>query len=184
MPEYREVSQTIDVPRGAGITGFLKTIESILRKQRVQEVNINARGQVSYRRFARADEEDHQVEMDFETLMPWAVIRNTRKLEELTSAAGASAAVAVSQMFAAVTRDHLHPIAFAGGPGSFFWEWHGRTTGVVLGGKEEAYGLPFYPDEEIPNDVLVLCAGYGKEATLIDTKRAYKIAIPTSRSRT
>jgi hypothetical protein len=176
MPEYREVSQTIEVPRGAGIAGFLKTIEKILRQSRVQEVSINARGHVSYRRFARSDEDDHQIQMEFDSLMPWAVIRNG-EIEELNPL-DANAAVVVSQMFSASTRDHLHPVAWASRRETPFWEWHGKTTGVVLGGKEEAYGIPFYTDDGIPDDSLVLCSAYGRDATLVDTKKAYKITIP------
>lgn len=176
MPEYREVEKIIEIPRGTGRDGFLKTIESILRQPRVQEININTKGQVSYRRFASPEEPEIEVRIDFESLMPWSIIRNT-ELEELTPLDNANAAVVISQMFAAASRDHLRPVAFAGHPQSLFWEWHGVTTTVMLT-KEEAYGLPFMADERIPKQALILCVAYGRDARLVDTRKAYKITIP------
>jgi hypothetical protein len=178
MPEYREVIKTVEVHKGTGMHGFLKTIDSILRQPRVQEVTINTKGQVVYRRFVREDEPDEELNIDLSTLMPWSIIRNTT-VEELTPLPRASAAVVVSQLFAAVSRDHLHPVAFAGHPMGFFWEWHGKTTSVALS-REEAYGLPYMPDDAIPKDALVLCAAYGRDARLVDTRKAYKVAIPRS----
>lgn len=180
MIEYREITKTIEVPKGTGLTGFMLAISNILRQPRIQEVTITARGKVSYRRFARQNEPDEEIKLDFESVMPWAILRNTN-IEELPSVPrSANAAVVLGQMFAAAARDHLHPVAMVGGSASVFWEWYGQTTGIVLG-KDEAYGLPFLNDENIPNDVLILCAAYGRGASLVDTQQSYKIAIPAWR---
>ena len=51
MPEYREVTGTIRVPENTGLEGFMHAIQSILKRPRVQELRVDARGQVKYRRY-------------------------------------------------------------------------------------------------------------------------------------
>ena len=173
MPDYKEIKREIDVPLNTGIDGFLKSIEAVLKLSKVQEVTIRSNGKLEYRRLLRSDEEEDELRIDLSTLMPFAVIRNN-PLEEITPIPKANAAVVMSQLFAAASRDGLNPIALVGGPSSHFWEWHGRSTTVALR-REEAYGLPFLQDNRIPDEALILCAAYSRAAKLIDTRRSYKV---------
>jgi hypothetical protein len=178
MPEYKEEEKEVEIPKGAGITGYLKAIETILQLPRVQEISIRTQGRVSYRRYVRPDEPETPLSVDLESLMPWMILRNL-PMEELMVRDDGNAAVAVSQMFAALTRDGLNPVAFSGHSQSYFWLWHGVTTKVALSTtRDEAYGLPYYPDDNIPKEVLLICGAYGRGASLVDTRKSYKITIP------
>lgn len=174
MP-YVEEQKTIDVPPATGVPGYLKVIAGILERPRVQEIVLSKTGKITYRRFRGEDEPDAPLEVELESLMPFAVIRNSL-LEELPLI-GNNAAIAVSQLFTKAHMDGMSPLVFASGPGSLFFAWHARTTSVVLA-KTDCYGLPFLPDPELPNEALFLCAGYSRRSTLPDTVRSYKITIP------
>jgi hypothetical protein len=174
MSEYREISETLDVPIGTGVDGFLKVIGEILRLRRVQEVKIDARGKVSYLRYAREGEPDKPLDVDLETLMPYAVLRNN-KLQELPVAD--DAAHAVGQLFHAAGQDGLFPIAFIGGTNSMFFKWYKQTTGIELK-DDNVYGLPFLVDRKIEDYMLFLAAGYARYNHLADLQKAYKIVIP------
>lgn len=177
MPDYTEVHRTIDVPPGSGVDGVLRTIETILKQTRVQEIHIR-RGKVEYKRYIRDDQPEDELKVDLSTLMPMAVVRNTL-IEEITPL-NDNAAVIISQLFAAATKDGYNAIGFACSPNSTFWAWHGRTTGVVLN-QGEAYGIPIFLDGDFPEEVLVLCAAFSREARLVDTQKAYKVTIPAVR---
>lgn len=177
MPNYIEEKKEIDVPPASGIPGFLKVVAGILERPRVQEVLIS-KGKITYRRFRREDESEQPLEVDLETVMPAAVVRNSA-VEELIVMSN-NAAVGVSQLFAKAHMDGMSPIAFVSGPGSLFFAWHTRTTSIVLS-HDECYGLPFLSAPGIPDETLLLCAAYSRRSTLPDTVRSYKITIPLLR---
>lgn len=176
MAEYEEVRDSVDIPKNAGVKGFLETVEGILKLPRVQEIRIDARGKVDFRYFLRAGEERKPLEMDFATLLPYAVIRNNPVVELVD--VDANAAVALGQLFDLAAADHLFPVAFVGGPGTTFWSWYETTTAISLHAREELYGVPFLSDRALEDYVLVLCAAYTRGAALIDTQRSYKLVIP------
>lgn len=180
MPSYIEEKKEIPVPPATGVPGFLKVVAGILERPRVQEI-VLGKDKITYRRFRRDDEAETELEVDLDTLMPLAVIRNSQ-LEELRLITETNAAAAVSQLFTKAHMDGMNPIAFASGPHSLFFSWHTRTTSVVLA-KEECYGLPFLADPGLPDEALFLCTGYGRRAALPDTVRSYKIAIPFLKER-
>lgn len=173
---YSEEKQEIEVPPATGIPGYLKIIAGILERPRVQEIVLSRTGKITYRRFRKDDEAEVPLDIDLETLMPHAVIRNST-LEELRLINENNAAVAMGQLFTKVHLDGVSPIAFAGGPNSLLFAWHVRTTSVMLA-RDEVYGLPFLADPELPNEALFLCAGYSRRSSLPDTVRSYKITIP------
>lgn len=178
--DYRPVEREVVVPKGTGHAGFLRVLEGILKRPRVQEVHIQANGVVKFRQFVPAslpDEDVEELHVDLETLRPYAVLRNCQISEMTDISDNVPAPVVVSRMFAAAAYDALFPVAFVSGTDSSFWEWHGRTSGVVFG-KESAYGQVVLPDPDVPDDAFFLCAAHGKEARLIDTKVAYKITVP------
>jgi hypothetical protein len=183
--DYRPIEREVVVPKGTGHAGFLRVLEGILKRPRVQEVHILANGVVKFRQFVPStlpDTEIEEFQVDLETLRPYAVLRSCEIREMTTFSEDMPAPVVVSKLFAAAAQDALFPVAFISGSDSTFWEWHGRTSGVVFG-KESAYGQAVLPDPDVPNDAFFLCAAYGKEARLIDTKVAYKITVPTRRTK-
>jgi hypothetical protein len=96
-------------------------------------------------------------------------------VQEISVPRAVNAAVVIGLMFESAAREHLHPVAFASGTDTSFWWWYERSTGAALTYKERLFGIPFYTDRMIPDSALILCAGYGKGATLVDTQTAYKI---------
>jgi hypothetical protein len=177
MPSYIEETKEIEVPPASGIPGYLKIIESVLERPRIQEV-VLAKGRITYRRFRREDEPSEVSDIEFDDIMPAAVIRNSQ-LEELKLLSD-NAAVAVSQLFTKAHMDGVNPIALVGGGKSLFFPWHTKTTSVVLA-QQECYGLPFLSTPAIPDEALILCAAYERRAHLPATVRSYKITIPLIR---
>lgn len=178
MPEYKEITREETIPAGTGVAGYVRVVERILEMPRVQEIVIRTQGRVEYRRFIREDEPESPLSVDLSSLMPWMILRNL-PMEELRIRDDSSAAVVISQMFSALARDGLNPVGFAGSSQSHFWLWHGVSTKVALStSRDEAYGLPYYPDDNIPAEVLIICGAYGRGAKLVDTRKSYKITIP------
>lgn len=177
MEGYREVTKNIDVPPNTGIDGFMRTLRQILRKPRVQQVVINARGRVSYSRYVRDGEPEETSGFDFDDLQPYFVIRNS-DLQELLPPETLSAAAAICMMFDRVAQDRLYPIAFVAGAESSLWDWYQYTTGHIVFSKKQLFGLPVLIDRQVPDSALILCAGFGRDASLIDTQISYKVEIP------
>jgi hypothetical protein len=178
MSEFKEVTDVVEVPKNAGIDGFLLTIRTYLRKPRVQEITIDARGKVSVRRYVRSDDSDRNVGIDFDGLQPAGVVRNAH-VEEVSVFEGANAAVVIGGLLDMVAVAQLKPLAFMTGAGSALWDWYRITTNVALKNRESLHGLPLYLDRQIPDTALVLAAGFGRDAALVDTRNAFKIEIPT-----
>ena len=174
--EYEEIKETTTVPQAAGITGFLRTVEAILRLPRVQEININAKGEVRYRYFLKTGEAPRTVDLDLETVMPAMVVRNSR-LEELVSP-HANMAVAVCQLFGLMSRDHLYPVAFVVGPSTCLWDWYQASTQSPSAQKDTLLGVPLLVEKTYEEQTLVLCASYTRSAALVDTQNSYKLVMP------
>jgi hypothetical protein len=174
--DYKEIEDTLEVPANTGIEGFLLAVKSIIKLGKVQNITIDVHGRISYKRYVREGETKEPLSVNFESLMPSSVIRNS-KLTELTGL-NANAAVAVAQLFNAATVDHLNPVALVGGPAAHFWRWYQASTGLTLTSREELFGVPFLTDRMIEDHVLILCAAYAKAGALIDTYKSYKIVIP------
>jgi hypothetical protein len=176
MAEYEEVTGVVEVPRNVGVKGFLKAIEDILKLPRVQAINVDARGKVEYRHYVREGDAPKPLEIDFETLQPMSVIRNSRVVE--LGDPDLNGAVAVGQLFSMAAVDHLFPVAMVAGANTKFWSWYEASTTIELPSREELYGVPFLTDRLIEDQVLVLCAAYTRSAALIDTQKSYKLVIP------
>lgn len=177
---FREVTGTVKVPANTGIEGFLHTIKEILKKPRVQSINIDGRGSVSFRFFVSEGDDIENTKnfgVDFAALEPYAIIRNA-DIQEVFLPPDVAASTAVSVMFEKATGDRLRPLAFATGAKSILWDWYRFTTGHELHQTEYFFGLPVLTDRQIPDTVLLLCAGFGKDAAFIDTQASYKIEMP------
>jgi hypothetical protein len=174
--EYKEVTDVIEVPKNTGVKGFLRVVEDILKRPRVQNIEIDSRGKVSYRYFARAGEEKLPLNTNFDTLMPYMAIRNGIAVE--LADPSPNAPTALGQLFDMATADHLFPVAWAAGAQSRFWDWYSSSTRLTLSSREELFGLPFLTDRSIPDETLVLGAAYARGASLVDLRKSYKIVIP------
>ena len=176
VDEYEELKATVEVPPNTGIAGFLSTLEAILKMPRLQEININARGEVRYRYFLKTGEAELALNLDLETLMPAAVIRNSR-LEELVTEQTSAPAV-LGQLFDLASRDHLFPTVLVVGPNTHLWSWYTRTAGFAPVRRDELFGVPVLTERTYEDQTLVLCASYSRASALVDTHSSYKVVIP------
>jgi hypothetical protein len=176
MSSYQEVKKSVGVPKGTGIRGFLAAIEEILKLPRLQNIEVNAKGVVTYRHFVREGEAEKPLDIDFDSLTPYAAIRNN-ELTELTDLPE-NPAEALGCMLDHAAADHMHPVAFVGGANTSFWSWYKRSTGQAFTSRETLFGLPFLTDRHIDDAALVLCSAFGQTTALIDTVRSYKLSIP------
>lgn len=175
--DYQEKIEKVEIPKSTGVEGFLHAIKSILQLPNIQKIEVSGKGEVSYRYFVPKDGNASPLKLNFETLEPYAVIRNG-KVVELRSPA-LNAAVAIGQLFNMAALDHLHPLALVGGANTELWKWYEETTSIHPPTAESLYGLPVYGDRMLEDNVLVLCAGFVRDGSLIDTQKSYKMCIPT-----
>lgn len=176
MSEFREHSDTIDVPRGTGVDGFIKAIIGILKMPRVQYINIDGNGRIKYARVVRKGEELTRFAPDFSDLLPSFIIRHAH-LREL--AEEDNAAYAITKLFQAVGVDKVYPVAFVTNPLTRLWDWFEESTGIDLSLTQDVlYGVPIVYDENIPNYALILCAALAPNAVMSETRFAYKITLP------
>lgn len=177
MIDYKELTETVDIPLNAGKEGFILGIRRILDLSRVTHFECDLKGKLRYTRFVRAEEPRKNIDYDFESVSPGAIVRNI-DIEEVDSFHSLdNAAVCVAMLFFAAERDHMVPVAFVTGANPVFPEWHQRTTGVRVS-RDNAYGLPIYRDRFIPDETLLMVVAYSKDAGLIDASKSYKIALP------
>ena len=180
MPNYIEEEKTVDVPPGTGVPGVVRAVETILKLGKIQELTV-VPGRVTYIRLRKDEEPEQLIELDLATLMPSHVVRNC-VLEEL-HLKSVNAAVVIGQMFFSVALAGLNPVAFVGSTNSELWAWYEATTQLTAS-REEFYGVPFYADKDIPDEVLVLCSALGRRAAMVDVTHGYKITIPAKRRKT
>lgn len=173
--EFQEVTETLEVPRHSGIEGFLIAIRGVLKLPRVVNLSIDARGKISYTRYARPEEPRKQVDIDFESVMPSQVIR-AGSVQEVTLD-GVKPEAFIPVLFARAAADRVFPIAFVAGADSWFFRFHETTIGVKLT-TDSAYGLPIYRDRHIPDEAFVLVCSYGPDGALVDAQVSYKMTIP------
>jgi len=172
--QYKEQSEQLEVPKGTGVDGFLHALREILELPRLQEIHIDGRGKITYKYFLREGEAPQALGLEFDSLMPYAVVRNGYIEEMLLTTS--HPAVVLGQMFAKAAADHVYPVAWVGGAKSAFWAWFEKTMGA--GRQDELYGLPFLRDRMIEDDVLILATAFGRRAPFIETQRSYKILLP------
>ena len=172
--EWEEKTNRIEVPKNTGIEGFLYAIKEILRRPRIQEIKIDSKGVITYRLYAQKDKPINNVGIEFGDISPYGVIRNA-DVVELTVQSGQSAAVIVAAVLDIAATEQLYPIAFVTGADTVFWGWYRETTGTPFRSTNHLFGWPLYTDRLLPDTALILCTGYGKDAALVDTQRAYKI---------
>jgi hypothetical protein len=179
MAMYEEELKTIDVPQGTGVAGLLKAIGKVLELPRVQNINID-KTKISYKRFRKPEEPEQNVELDFDSIMPWQIVRTRTVIE--VNIVSINAAVVVGQLFSLANIEGYSPVAFVTSPSTKLWTWYTATTTLVTN-REDLHGLPVLVDPHVPEEVLVLCVAYGRQATMVDVVKSYKVSIPQKRSK-
>lgn len=180
MPVYEEEEKEVKVPPGTGVAGLVKAVTAILELPRVQTIEITVNKPVKYRRFRKADEPEQNIGIDFDTLMPWQIVRSNHISE--VSLISMNAAIVIGQLFMQASIDGYNPVAFVGSPATRFWSWYTATTSLVTS-REELYGLPFLADKQIPEESLILCTALGKRAAMVDVIRSYKVTVPMPKAK-
>lgn len=176
MSEYVLHEEEITPPKGSGIPGLLKAIQEIVQIGRVQEIRVKTNGKIEYDFYLRKNEKKQELNVQFEKVMPYAIVRNT-DLQEIPYPS-AHAATALAELFNASGKEHLFPIAFLGSDNTGFWPWYEDTTGLTPITKEELFGLPFLSDPMMPEMALLLCTGFKRNGVITDTVKSFKITIP------
>lgn len=174
--EYELHEEELVPPKGSGIPGLLKAITEIVGLGRVQEIRIKATGKIEYDFYLRKTEQVQKLNVDFEKVMPYAIVRNS-KIQELPYPSS-HAATAIAELFNLAGKEHMFPIAFLGSENSSFWSWYADSTGLVPDTKEELFGLPFLFDAIVPEMTLLMCTGYKRNSLITDTVKSFKITIP------
>lgn len=164
---FEEHTETIRVPENTGVDGFLHTLREILKLSRVQQVVIDARGSVTYRRW-RAPGETEPTRVDYSGLEPSAIMRYG-DVQEVVPRPAEHPPALVARMFDQASQESLAPVAFVSGGATQFWSWYGRY--VPLQSRTELYGVPFIHDKRIPDTTLVLCVAYSRGSSLLDCHR-------------
>ena len=85
---------------------------------------------------------------------------------------------AVCRLFSACTEDRMFPVAFVSGPRTTFWMWHELAENISMRRRDEAYGVQFLYDGQIPDYALILCAAYLPGSGMVDVRRCYKLTMP------
>lgn len=175
--EYVEKKGTVEVPRNVGIKGFLLAIEGILKLPRVQDINIDARGKVHYRHFAREEETNTPLRLDFDGISPYSIIRNGKVTE--VEMVGTDATTNLARAFELASMDHVFPIAWVASTNTRFWKWFEASYGFRKKERDELFGYPFLTEpRHIPEDVILLCTGYARGGEMSDTQCSYKLMVP------
>ena len=178
MTAYKDTTHRLTVPRGAGIPGFLRTIEGILRLPRVKSLAVDSKGMLSYVRAIPETEEDPDpIRVELDTLLPGHAIRSS-EVVEVPMLDQSSPLRSVVKLLVQAQQDGLHPVAFVSGPGTPLWRWLEEYEGYPPGQRDTLLGHPYYEDEYPPPYGLFLCASEVRGGALADVQKTYKLLIP------
>jgi hypothetical protein len=178
MTDYKLHTETIEVPKGTGRNGFTHVVSELLSLDRIQSINIDARGKVTYTRYVRGESElpDIGPQISFEKLMPYACVRNGVILEVQVSLN--HPAKAISKMFQRVSNERLYPIAFVTGANTTLWDWLRTSDGMEVDNHDEFFGLPVMADRHVDDYVLMLASAYGRQVNITEVQKTFKIIMP------
>jgi hypothetical protein len=175
MSAVSERSKVFEVPAGSGVEGFVHLVREALKLPRVQRILIEIGKVTVYQRAGKQEVEDTlNLDVDFEHLQPYNIIRNVPARElSYPDTLGGSAAIAA--MLDAVVLNDFTPIAFVASPTTLLWTWLHFRDDVDLKSRDTLFGYPLHADKQIPDTAIVLCAGVDKTTALIDTRLSLKL---------
>lgn len=172
----REQTRTVEVPQNTGVQGYLTAIEQIIAQPRVQRVVLESNGRVTYTRLVSDDDDVAPHNVDFEHVLPYAIIRQVEIVEESFPISYTACAVVAGLVDKACVAGY-YPICFVTGVHSQLWEWLRVRSGLTISVTELLYGYQVYRDQEVPDEVLILCAGNKGAHAVIDTRIAIKVVM-------
>ena len=178
MNDLQEKTKTVEIPPNTGIDGFIHVVREVVKQPRVQKVIIDKMGRVTYTQLMKKDTKDEEINLNvsFDHLQPYHVIRNART-QELSYPATLGASAVIGAMFDAVATSGFTPIAFVVNPTTILWSWIYFRDELTLNNRDNLFGYPLLVDKDIPEAALVLCAGVDRTTALIDTKISIKVAL-------
>lgn len=177
MSTTKQQTHTIEVPANTGVEGFLVVMRQVLQLPKVQKVVIDCTGRVTYQRVVQEGEENSNVNVSFDHIQPYAIIRNGQT-KELTYPGSMSAAAIIGAMFDVLAFNSLTPIAFVVSPQTTLWSWLYFSSALEVHTKSVLFGCPLLLDKHIPTTALVLCAGVDGTKAVVDTRVSIKVEIP------
>lgn len=172
MTKYVETQHTIEVPKNTGMEGFLHTIRELLKLDKIKEITINSKGEVSYRRMVPEEITQDPIMIDYEGLQPSSIIRMGSLAEMVND--GELPHILVSNMFSQLDIERLSPVCWASGAATVLSKWY-AGSGVKLPAIDNFYGLPLHLDRALPDSVLILCASSTDSPALVDCHRFLKV---------
>ena len=175
MAEFVEVTKTIEVPKGAGIEGFIRILRQVLKLPRVTDVHISANGTVKAKHWVQEEAIDVPLNIDFVDLCPYTVIRN-HSVVDMGYADDTNALHHMFRMCNKAREEQLHCVAFVTGAMSKLEQWIAQTCGEPS--YDYIMGLPVYRDRFIDDDALILCLAYAEDSEMKDVIKSYRITIP------
>ena len=170
-------TKTIEVPRSAGIDGFMHVVREALRLPRIQNLTVDRTGKLTITQL-QEEEGDVNLNVSFEHLSPYHVIRNA-KIKELQCSDAISSLGVVAAMLDNVACLGHTPIAFVVGTQTLLWDWLSSCELYAFKDRDSLLGHPLYSDKDIPAHTLVLCAGVGESPALVDTKLSVAVSMQT-----
>lgn len=174
-PEFKLDKKIIDIPKNTGRAGFILAIEKLLKLPRIQNIQIDAKGKVTYTRFVKEDDPSLPLAIDLASVSPYGIIRNSELVE--INFQDLHVGDFLLKLFNTVANDKFFPICFVGSLASSVWPWLKQNNEETVS-KEQLLGYPFYEEGLVENYMLFLCTGIIRESALIDTVRSYKIILP------
>lgn len=175
---YRKKTDSFEVPPSAGTAGLLEVVRGVLGLRGVQHIEINNKGVVTYQRMVPKDAPDEDpLGLDLSTVTPNAVMRRSL-IKEIVFQEGENASETVCKCFMVARIDGVVPICFATGAATLLWKWFKLRTGITADlPQDEFFGQALRYDQNLPNEVLILFAGYERSAALVDATHTYKIPL-------
>jgi len=176
MNDYALREDTVEIPPGAGVEGFLHALKQVLKLPRVTDIHIDARGVVKYSHWVRETEEvGFQLTVDFDELCPYKIIRNS-VVVDLGYAGEGSPLGHIARMFERAELDHMHCVSFVTGAASSVRSWFRDCAQMKV--VNQLMGLPLLTDRFLEDDTLILCTAFGRGAEMKDVRMSYRITVP------
>ncbi len=172
--DFVERTDEAEVPKNTGLPGLFKLLGEMLNEiPRIKEIVIKSSGKVRYTWYTPVGAPEKVLQVQFEDLRPYAVIRNTPMLEVTPKFPH----MRLSSLFLACDKDRLYPICFVAGAESLLWKWVVSAFGIEYDQMESIYGYPLLLDKDVPDDALILCASFARTNQLADAYRCYKVLL-------
>lgn len=180
MSDLREFSKTIEVPPNTGLEGFLQVVREVLRLPRIQKLNIDRTGHITYFQLAK-EEGEVNLNVSFDHLAPYYILKNA-PMREVTYPSFIGSVAILASMLDHVAGSGHTPIAFVASPQTVLWSWLSLSDDFQATSRDVLLGYPLYTDRNIPDTALVLCAGVDRTTSLKDTKFSIKVEMQTFKS--